>query len=309
MPKWSNRAATFELLLIAIVAITVAILELYIDTFERLVVWMAENEALLITEILTFAIVLAVGLAIYAWRRWRESIALEDEKGRLERRVGREQDATRAMRTYADAVTRGQEAERHRVARELHDDTIQRLIVLNQHVELAAFDYADGPVAGELQTIETLLNGIIGNVRRVIRELRPTYLDELGLVPALRTLVKDTREQGDELIEFDVMGTEVRLTETVEIALYRITQTALANIRQHAEASQAGVVIAFSPNYIRLSIEDDGKGFDIPDQQALARGDHFGLLGMQERAELIGAEFKIESAVGDGTRIFLKLPR
>lgn len=309
MSKNNNRAARFELFIIAAVAITFAILELYIDSFQRVVVWMAENESLLITEILTFAIVLAVGLAIYAWRRWRESIILQADKARLERTVGKEQDANRAMRTYADAVTRGQEAERHRLARELHDDTIQRLIVLNQHVELAAFDHAESEVSGDLNKIENLLDETIGNVRRVIRELRPTYLDELGLVPALRTLIKDTREREDELIEFDVVGKEERLSESVELALYRVTQSALSNVIQHAEASQAGVVLEFAPAFIKLTIKDDGKGFRVPDRRILARGDHFGLLGMQERAELIDAKFAIESLVNEGTTISLKLPR
>ncbi|MEM7116079.1 MAG: sensor histidine kinase [Chloroflexota bacterium] len=304
----SSRTARFELLLIAVVAIVFAVLELYIDSFQRLVSWAAENEALLVTEILTLAIVLATGLSIYSWRRWRELVASEADRARLKETVSVEQDAKRLIQSYADAVTRGQEAERRRLARELHDDTIQRLIFLNQRVELAAFDYADLPAAVDLQEMQGVVNSIIVSLRRFIQELRPTYLDELGLVAALHMLIKETRERTDLLIEFETVGDSCRLTEPIELALYRITQSALTNVIQHADASQVQVVLDFQPDNVALAIEDDGRGFVIGNDKLLVREGHFGLIGIRERAQLLNATYDIESVVGQGTHICVRVP-
>ena len=221
----SSRSAQIELLVIAIVAIAFAIFELYVDSFQRLVIWAAENETLLVTEIVTLAIVLAIGFSIYSWRRWREVVVLEADKALLQKTMSSEQDAKQLIRSYADAIIRGQEAERHRLARELHDDTIQRLIFLNQRVELAAFDHSQSPAAKDLHEMQGVIDSIIGSVRRFIQELRPTYLDELGLVPALATLIKEARERTDLFIEFETIGKKDRLNESVELALYRIVQS------------------------------------------------------------------------------------
>ncbi len=303
-----NRKARLELLIIAGVAIVFAVLELYIDSFERLMIWAAENESLLVTEIFTLAIVLAIGLAIYAWRRWREAVVLEKDKMLLQQTVTVEQDANRLMRSYADAVTRGQEAERRRLARELHDDTIQRLILMNQKVELAAFDHADSAAAEDLVEMKGVLTETIDSVRRFIHELRPTYLDKLGLVAALRELIKETRERTELLIEFETVGEACRLSESLELALYRITQSALANVVQHADASMAQVMVDFRPNTINITIKDDGIGLTPRDESDLVANGHFGLIGMRERAELIGATYDIASAPNRGTTIAIEVP-
>ncbi len=304
----NSRKARFELLIIAGVAFVFAVLELYIDSFQRLVIWAAQNEALLVTEVVTLALVLAVGLAIYAWRRWREAVALEADKMRLQQTVTVEQDANRLMRSYADAVTRGQEAERRRLARELHDDTIQRLILLNQKVELAAFDHAGSRAAGDLFEMKGVLTETIDSVRHFIQELRPTYLDELGLTAALGSLIKQTRERTELLIEFEAPGDVCRLSESLELALYRIVQSALANVVQHADASMVTVVLDFRPNSIQLTIQDDGIGFKHVDESKLVADGHFGLIGMRERAELIGATYQINSTPNVGTTIEISVP-
>ncbi len=304
----NKRQARFELVLLGIIALVIVILELYVDVFERLVTWAAMNESLLITEIVTLAVVLSIGLSIYAWRRWREAVSLEIDKAQLQQTVTDEQDANRLMRSYADAVTRGQEAERHRLARELHDDTIQRLIVINQTAALAAFDHADSPAASDLQEIQLLLDETIDHVRHFITELRPTYLDELGLVTALRTLIKETRDRTELLIEFEAKGESCRLRESIELALYRIVQSALSNVVSHAEASTAEVVLDFRPNAVYLDITDDGNGFLPVDETALVASGHFGLIGMRERAELIGATYQIDAQPGRGTKIAVCVP-
>lgn len=304
----TNRKAQFELLIIAAVAFGFAILELYIDSFVRFVRWAAENESLLATELFTLAIVLSIGLSIYAWRRWREAVTLEADKARLQKSVSAEKESVQLVRSYADAIMQGQEAERRRLARELHDDTIQRLIVLNQRVELAAFDHANSEAAADLEQMQMLIGGIIGDVRRFVQELRPTYLDELGLVAALGALIKSTRGRTDMLLEFMVEGEHDRLSEEVELALYRIVQSGLANIIQHAEATAAQVLIKFEPSRVHLTIEDDGVGFAAVEEKKLVADGHFGLIGMRERAVLLGATYGVVSVPDAGTKITVDVP-
>lgn len=304
----SNRSARFELLIIGVVALTFAILEVYIDSFERLVVWAAENESLFVTELLTLAILLSIGLSIYSYRRWREIVRLEQDKVRLEKTVTVEQDANKLLHLYSNAVTQGQEAERRRLARELHDDTIQRLILLNQKVELAAFDHAESPAAEDLLQMQTVIDDTIGYVRHFIQELRPSYLDELGLVAALRNLTKQTRERTDLFVECEVSGSVPRLNEAIELGLYRIAQSALANVVQHAEASDVRVGLTYMPEKIQLDVEDDGQGFVFKSDTDLAREGHYGLMGMRERAEIIGAQFLLYSKPDDGAHIKVIVP-
>ena len=308
--KNNSRAARYELSLIALVAIVFAIVEwLYIDSLQAIVTFAALNEALLVTEIFTLAVLLSIGLSIYSWRRWREAVKLEADRTRLENKVTAEKDAKRVMHLYAEEVTRGQEAERRRLARELHDDTIQQLIFLNQRVELAAFDHAESSAAADLNEMEGIIHGIIVSVRGFIQELRPSYLDELGLVAALSSLIKKTRERTDLLIEFDAVGESCRLSETIELALYRIAQSALSNVIQHANASQANVVLEFRPNSVMLTIEDDGDGFNpSEDESKLVTEGHFGLIGMRERAQLLHADYALRSTLGEGTRITVTVP-
>ncbi len=305
----SNRKARLELYFIFAIALVFAILELYIDSFERFVRWAAESESLLVTEVLTLAIVLSIGLSLYAWRRWHEVIRLEADKRSLQRSVSLEQDATRLMRSYAEAVMQGQETERRRLARELHDDTIQRLIVLNQHVELAAFDHAGSSAAADMLRMQRLITDTIQHLRDFVQALRPTYLDELGLTAALRTLIKKTRERNDILLEFEILGEEKRLDETIELALYRIVQSSVSNMVQHSDASSGQVVVDFRPNNaLILTIEDDGHGFELFDEMQLVKERHFGLIGMRERAELIGADYHLHTTVDEGVQIVVSVP-
>lgn len=305
----NNRKARFELLIIATVALVFAVTELYVDSFERLVLWASERDTLIFTELVTLSVVLAIGFSIYSWRRWREVVALEADRIRLQQSITDEQQAKQLSRSYADAVTRGQEAERRRLARELHDDTIHQLILLNQKAGLAAYDHAESPAAEDLLNMQLLIDETIDHLRGFIQELRPTYLDELGLVAALTTLIRKTRERTDLLIELDLRGEPCRLDESLELALYRIVQSALSNVVLHADASMASVALSFTPQEIRLTIEDDGVGFSAIDDRKLMAEGHFGLVGIRERAEMLGATYEIKSQPGEGTVILVVVKR
>ncbi len=213
-------------------------------------------------------------------------------------------DAQQSLHSYIGAITSGQEEERRRLARELHDDTIQSLIALKQKVQLAQLATKNGSSETSLTEVVSLTEQIIENVRRQTRALRPIYLEDLGLVTALEMLARETSQAASIPVEFQRQGTEVRLNPNIELALYRIAQEALNNVCKHAEATQANLSLSFSSQQVTLQVIDNGKGFDVPKSPAeFAPGGHFGLLSLYERAELIGARLEIVSSPGQGSRI------
>lgn len=218
------------------------------------------------------------------------------------------QSAQKSLHSYIGAITTGQEEERRRLARELHDDTLQSLIALKQRVQLANMNSQNEVASKSLNEIETLAEETIGNLRRLTRALRPIYLEDLGLVAALEMLAREMGQVTGFAVEFRCHGVERRLSPAAELALYRIAQEAVSNVARHAEARQAMVSIAFSSHTVKLEVADAGKGFEIPKSPAdFAPGGHFGLLGMYERAELIGADLGIQSSPEDGTRVVVGL--
>jgi signal transduction histidine kinase len=219
------------------------------------------------------------------------------------------QAAQHSLHGYIGAITAAQEEERQRMARELHDDTIQALIALKQRVQLAQLASRDEKEQALLRDLASLAGQTIENLRRLIRALRPIYLEDLGLVTALEMLARETGGPDGLSVEFKRQGDEKRLDPAVELALYRMAQESLSNVVRHARASRAELSIQFSPQAVRLQVIDNGKGFTVPKSPAgFPSAGHYGLLGMVERAELIGAALKIISRPGQGTRIEIDLP-
>lgn len=208
------------------------------------------------------------------------------------------------LRNYLSAVTRGQEEERRRLARELHDSTIQSLVALHQRLQMARLQSDTADVDNQLQELETMAHNLIAELRRVTHALRPSYLEELGLVPALHMLVTDKSETTNMPITFEVLGVIRRLQPEIELSLYRMAQEALTNAVRHSQASQTDVYLTFGADRLVLTIEDNGVGFKMSESPAeMAPHGHFGLLGLYERAELIKAKLTIESQLGEGTVI------
>ena len=209
---------------------------------------------------------------------------------------------------YIGALTAGVEQERRSLARELHDDTLQALIALNQRVQLALLRAGEGPVQAALHEVQALIEGTMTNLRRMVRGLRPIYLEDLGLSTALGMLAEECALPGQMDIHFHQEGDEQRLTPEAEMALYRMAQEALNNAARHSGARQVWVVLAFEPGCVRLTARDDGVGFSVPERAGqFARQGHYGLLSMHERAELIGAQLVIQSAPGTGTVVSVTL--
>ena len=216
----------------------------------------------------------------------------------------------RSLQSYAADVLRGQEDERSRLAHELHDETVQALIALDQRLQLIERTARRDPQAAlsKLGELRALTATTIDDVRRVIRDLRPIYLEDLGLVPAIEMLTQSLN-QPDRLAAACVIAGEVRrLSPEHELAVYRIVQEALNNVIRHAQAKHVDVQMRFSET-LSISISDDGVGFAMPDRvDALTDRGHFGLIGMRERAELIGARLVIQSSPGQGTTVEVMLP-
>jgi len=159
-----------------------------------------------------------------------------------------------------------------------------------------------------LDELEALSEQTIENLRRLTRALRPIYLEDLGLVTALEMLTRETNDNNSISVDFKKSGQERRLAGEVELVLYRIAQEALNNVIRHADASSAMLQITYKDKEVQLEVGDNGVGFQIPNSPTdFAPSGHFGLLGMHERAELIGARLKIESTLGGGTRLIVRL--
>jgi signal transduction histidine kinase len=230
---------------------------------------------------------------------------LQMELAEMSRKVRAAQEG---LHDYIGAITAAQEEERVRLARELHDDTIQAIIALKQRVQLAQKSVKNEAGRRTLRELETLAEQTIENVRRLTRALRPIYLEDLGLVTALEMLARESSQGNHLQVEYQQAGQERRLSRETELALYRIAQEALNNVMHHAQAKHATLRIAFEKE-VTLEVTDDGVGFRVPKSPTdFAPSGHFGLLGMRERADLMGARLEVQSQPGHGTRLSVHLP-
>ena len=222
--------------------------------------------------------------------------------------VGHVRRAQKQNRAYAEQLAAGQEAERKRIAQELHDDTIQSLVAITQGIDLArGWVQSDKQRASSmLQTTRANMVEIITRIRDLIGGLRPPALEELGLVPALKMEVANLP---DSEVELQVMGDIRRLDEGRELILFRVAQEALRNISKHADAKHVNITLAYLRESINLAIGDNGCGFYPPANLGdLAFMNHYGLLGIQERVMSLNGQLEIESNVGQGTQIRISLP-
>lgn len=198
-----------------------------------------------------------------------------------------------------------QEAERRRLARELHDDTGQVLTGLRFLLQTST-PAETGVDAAKLKEARDQLSDLIERVRNQSLALRPAMLDHLGLLPALLWLIDQFTRQAGARIVFKHNGLEDRFAADVETAAYRIVQESLTNVIRHAGVRDVTVRAWTDACSLGIQIEDHGKGFDV--EAVLAAGKTAGLAGMQERVTLLDGRFTIDSRVGDGTQITVELP-
>jgi PAS domain S-box-containing protein len=209
------------------------------------------------------------------------------------------------LRTLSRRLLEVQEAERRHLARELHDEVGQQLTALQLAVKTAA-DLPPERRAEGLGRAQRLVSELMGQVRDLSLSLRPTLLDDLGLLPALLWHFRRYTPQTGVRVEFEHRGLNGRLPAQVETTAYRIVQEALTNVARHAGVAEAEVAVEADAGMLRIRIEDRGPGFDLAAVRAAGGGN--GLSGMHERAALLGGRFLVQSNAGAGTRLTAELP-
>ena len=234
------------------------------------------------------------------------AVAIEDAWLFEQVRAGRER-----LQSLSRRLVEAHEAERHYVARELHDEAGQALTSLLfglRQLESQLGDPAQAAQAAQVAELKQITNGLFDNLHRLAADLRPASLDHLGLVPVLQQYVKAMGDRYGLLAQFKAVGFNgERLSAEIETALYRIVQEALTNIGRHARATRADVLLERQGDRVVVVVEDNGLGFDA-ELSRLAQTGHLGLVGMQERVEMLGGRLTIESAAGTGSTIVVEVP-
>jgi signal transduction histidine kinase len=216
------------------------------------------------------------------------------------------------LRHLARQILSAQEEERKKISRDLHDEIAQTLTVINIHLATLSKETSVNTksLKKTISRTQQLVERSMNIVHRFARELRPTLLDDLGLIPALHSYMKDFMKRTGIHIHFTAFtsGFVEQLNSDQRTVLYRVAQSALTNVAQHAQASRVNVSIRKLRDAIRMEIHDNGKSFEVERVLFAKRHKRLGLLGMRERVEMVGGSFGVESAPGKGTTIHAQIP-
>ncbi len=220
------------------------------------------------------------------------SAALEDAKEKQE---------------FGLKIIEAQEEERRRLSREIHDGPAQMLanvMLRSDLVERTFRKYGVEEAKKEMKSVRSMVRSALYEVRRIIYDLRPMALDDLGLVPTLKKYLATVEEYNSLEISFASIGKERRLESKYEVALFRLIQEAVQNAVKHAESSQIQVKMEMKPTQTMIIVKDDGKGFDPTEKKDKS----FGLVGMRERVDMLDGELTIDSSPGEGTIVTIQIP-
>jgi len=208
-------------------------------------------------------------------------------------------------RALSVKIIEAQEEERKRIAREIHDGPAQAManVLLKSELceKLITKDIEQAKV--ELKNLKNIVQQSLKEVRKIIYDLRPSALDDLGLIPALSRYIKNFSEETGIFVDFSVLSNYKRLSPEIEITCFRVVQEALTNIKKHSKAKNASVKFEFGMRFISIIIKDDGIGFD---KENIGQG--YGLMGMRERVEILNGKFEISSFKNKGTQIYISIP-
>jgi two-component system sensor histidine kinase DegS len=237
-------------------------------------------------------------------------VALSFLKGNLEDISGQLTDAAQ-KRNFASQIIKAQEEERRRVARDIHDGPAQTManIIIQAEICEKLFEKDIDRAKRELKELKEIVRGSLKELRKIIFNLRPSALDDLGLEAVVRRSCSEFQEDTGINTDFKIFGDKMRMDSSIEVTLFRIIQEALSNIKKHAGAKNAVIKLETWKGLINLIIADDGSGFELnarTDDSAME--DHFGLMSIKERTELLNGSLNIESAPGRGTKLFITIP-
>ncbi len=217
----------------------------------------------------------------------------------------------RSLQSFAAHILQAQEEERKRIARELHDEAIQSLILLCRELDSLAskpLEHIPGPGEG-LQRVRRLAEEVVEELRQFTRRLRPSTLEDLGLAACLRRLALELEERTGIAAAVSVQGYGERLPLNLELALFRIAQEALHNVERHSSATHCSIELRRTADAVRLTVADNGRGFNFDPASLTADPEgHLGLIGMGERARAIGGKLRIRSSPGRGTSVAVSVP-
>ncbi len=216
------------------------------------------------------------------------------------------------LRAYAGYAIRAYEEERRVIARELHDETIQELVLLCRQLDILESDNSNPLSASQFvklrdtrHTVEQIMQGL----RDFTKALRPPILDDLGLIPSIRLMLDDLAQRSSIESQLKVVGEERRLPSHTELVMFRIVQEALRNVERHARASMVTATMTFTERDVKIEVVDNGIGFSLPSNSGdFTTSGHIGLISMQERAGLVGGKLTIKSSPGKGTRLTISVP-
>lgn len=213
---------------------------------------------------------------------------------------------------FAIQLLEVREAEKKRISREIHDGPAQSLagIVFQAEVcsEVLKKDFDKG--LKEIDGLKLTVKDTLKEIRNIIYELRPMSIDDIGLVPTINRLIKNFEKKESIKIDFKSSKIKKDLDKFVELTIFRVVQEILNNIKKHSNASKAKIRLSFGTVFMTLKVEDNGKGFDVNQtiDKVKLEGEHFGLIGMQNRIKELMGEMKIDSSLNKGTKIYVKIP-
>jgi two-component system sensor histidine kinase DegS len=255
-----------------------------------------QNSALMINLALLLLPVLLVAI-VNGERRWRES----------ERRYFVERE--RERQAYIAKLVETEETERRRIALELHDETLQNLMVIaNKSESLALSGTDERQIEGNLWIKSEVLQ-TMDDLRRLSMNLRPSILDNFGLVSGVRWLVNNSNSMNGCHLDVAVVGEERKMPSLSEVTVFRVVQEALTNIQRHAHAKNGTVSLEFQEDRLVLRVKDDGVGFQPPDRLAVyVAKSKLGIIGMEQRILSVGGDMRVDSSPGQGTRIWASVP-
>ena len=217
------------------------------------------------------------------------------------------EERTSELAHLSTRMVRHHEEERRRLQRDLHDETAQTFSAVKMEVGMLR-EGADDVARGRLDHVLKLVDGGIRGIRRVMHDLRPALLDDLGLLPAIRSLADDVRERGALTVDTDLPARPPRLSADAELALFRAAQEALANVVRHAEASHVAIHLRLDGPGLRLTVRDNGRGLSKDVAAEASRANHVGLAGMRERIMALGGSVEVQSVVPSGVLVTVELP-
>jgi two-component system sensor histidine kinase UhpB len=213
------------------------------------------------------------------------------------------------IQSYVVSILNSQEDERKRIARELHDETAQALIVLGRRIEMAEELSDKAELTAQLESLRDMVDDALQGVRLFTRDLRPPLLEELGLPRTLELLGDRTEQEESFTVSVTIAGKPRHLLPELELGLYRLAQEGLSNVRRHAHAAHVDISLAYEDDAVRLEIADNGVGFEAPlNPTDLMKTGRLGLMGVYERARLFGGKAIITSSPGQGTHVTVVVP-